>query len=647
MFFQLFLLTKETEKAKLSLPQLQKELFLPNYQDFIKDEPSTFESEIQNAHIEIKETTVGKQIRSEFNYNSCSISLSNAEFSENSAFGSGLTSGSGGALFALYSSINSYSSNFKSNEAVDGGAMALIFSNSIFQEGTFESNTAQRNAGALFIQGYQDSDAIYSQYIVQIKGTTFKNNDAGSVGGALVVSNTWQSFLDSCQFTSNSAFSAGGAIYYSNSPSSIFSSYFAENIVQQEIQRPFYNNMPDKFNNPKQINNHAGKGGGAIAFKSSVITLFQTQTKDIDTKLLQRTLYLQENCFFGNTNHFSEADINGSAHSILLDGFCLFISQSDSYDAPSNQVLGFSKSYYFNDKSQNIFIQQYNTSFDGSCISYSGTSSTSYNEVKQINFESYLPSLGLTSYIPSPTTFLAYATPITQIPYPTTRSYDTYPTSSRFTSLTIRTVKFTPKTTPHETPFQTPYKTPFRTPFETPIETPFMTPFETPNPTRSPGENQYYTKTLSQISTYTDVSSVLTSYETLTSTMSTNEHGVITITYYRTSFVEYTLSRTFTAALMEFYYLEEFEEPLLNSTSIIIIVVSVCAGLFIVAGIGVFIYRHRKSKQKDSDSIDELDNNNNNENRNTLNASILFNDGLQAYQDSITSDDRFADQLIF
>ena len=92
-----------------------------------------------------------------------------------------------------------------------------------------------------------------------------------------------------------------------------------------------------------------------------------------------------------------------------------------------------------------------------------------------------------------------------------------------------------------------------------------------------------------------------------------------------------------------------YEEPSLTSTTIIIIVVSVCTTLFIVAVIVVFLYRRRKS-MGDSSSVDEIDNTDINS-RNTLTASIIFGDGLQTYQDSITSDkdidDSFVHQMVF
>ncbi|MEC8381212.1 MAG: MopE-related protein [Myxococcota bacterium] len=163
----------------------------------------------------------------------CDVAISDSEFTGN-------TAGSGGAVFVEKGDLSLNDTTFNLNQADDlggailvdapnatstfsassisltnntsdyGGAMSLLYVDSVVTSSTFDGNLADTGGGALHVySGSFAGDLL-----------TVENNDAGSVGGAVFIGSgystdpvTTSSILDSA-FVSNSSGLYGGAFVY-------------------------------------------------------------------------------------------------------------------------------------------------------------------------------------------------------------------------------------------------------------------------------------------------------------------------------------------------------------------------------------------------------------------------------------------------
>lgn len=468
--------------------------------------------------------TAPSNTRRNSTYVLCTIYIEEStQFSNNYAFGSGKSSGQGGAIMISNSilCISNYNSNsfvtFTGNSASVGGAICAISSASLSYNTIFQSNIAYKFGGAFYFQGaYSSVDGyLASQVTLLGSGLNFTNNTAFDMGGAIAATLTLEIYFENTIFVENKCSLSGGAVICFNcddlkfvgcaficntvdatNPDNHMVTYIRKLSAfgNEEISSDFPNtDIPTRFK---------GRGGGAISFlsnakKGSLLTGDNTYEK--------RTVNTQHCCFINDSATTTGQSFGqGAGHEILLEGYSQWISYYDYVSGFKNEeYIEGQKSEYVSRvlrgwASNSTGWQVYNlitsTSDSEICSLVSDIDVTvptfspeqSYSYASEINTGN-----GATSSVPSPTTFVYAATPITKLPYQTTASApftitaytvigsgaidyskeftNYYPFGESFTSfpfLPDRTIRATPAMT--LTASATPSKTPLRTDLPTP-----------------------------------------------------------------------------------------------------------------------------------------------------------------------------------
>ena len=144
------------------------------------------------------------------------VTIFDSDFISNSALNEG------GAIYETgesYLTING--SNFEKNTATmtssNGGAISLHSSRLNVTDSNFNENTIAKNGGAIYIS-YTSSSTLES--LVTLKNVTFTKNNATNYGGAVYITgrstdNQNVKMFD-CIFTSNTSEGNGGALYLTN-----------------------------------------------------------------------------------------------------------------------------------------------------------------------------------------------------------------------------------------------------------------------------------------------------------------------------------------------------------------------------------------------------------------------------------------------
>lgn len=168
----------------------------------------------------------------------------NEVYVEGSKFVENTAGSYGGAIYSAASKVFLKDSHFeKNNSSQFGGAVFMFGPLSQVENTTFKENSTTYSGGAIYLGNTSTDNQI------NITGSTFENNKAGSNGGAIYVT-TNKILIDGSEFLGNTA-SNGGAIATS-----------ASNKINSII-----------VSNSKFLNNEATKGyGGALYLDSSTST---------------------------------------------------------------------------------------------------------------------------------------------------------------------------------------------------------------------------------------------------------------------------------------------------------------------------------------------------------------------------------------
>ena len=430
-------------------------------------------------------------------YFQCSVCIQgNVLFDSNYAFGAGLASGSGGAIFVSYSYLlaENYQSHFHGNQARVGGAICSLASGVFFQEcPVFHYNIAFRFGGAIYFRGLSVcDDENHHEYnigtIQNIQATHYDGhflyNYASELGGAICFVSSAPCGIEGVGFGANAAGISGGAIASINCPLSIINCHFISNratcIYPRLHATVNSSKVPGNPNRP----NFIGRGGGAIYFIGDryIKGYLNPSDSPIGDNKLTRQLYTDQCCFSGNdAGSYSTTFGNGPGHEILLGGWVTWSSFGDTMDGYSPEtsrylISGVSVVHSNQQIYAGLIAEDQQPKYHIILMNISSESDSCNYHSPFFSDENIFPSITpgphgnstATSYVPSPTTFIYAATPITRLPYQTTSSWSQY-THATFTSPpTARTVPSTFVRTPVSTPAITPAITPAQTPSKSP-----------------------------------------------------------------------------------------------------------------------------------------------------------------------------------
>ena len=192
------------------------------------------------------------------------LSISNANFISNTASSAGgalfLADKAGGKVTITDSQFDQNSSDSMGGAIYNAGTLTFTGTNS------FTSNTAQQYGGAIFTDG-----------ILSVKNTTFDNNIAGVVGGAIASTTTQTASMtiSGSTFTNNHSVYDGGAIG-NYSGMIITNSTFENNTAQL--------NMAEDGTWTESVEDSTAVGGGAISLgavsSSAVASISNTTFKN-------------------------------------------------------------------------------------------------------------------------------------------------------------------------------------------------------------------------------------------------------------------------------------------------------------------------------------------------------------------------------
>lgn len=525
-----------------------------------------------NTIIDSQSFTNSKRNMAEF-YTS-SIEIRGSKFNQCYAFGNEFSGPSGGAIFTYCSQLLISHSYFTQNQAVDGGSIAIIYTNAQIYDDTFDKNIAFQSGGAISIYGTTTLEPNPSTAIENIINVNFRNNTAHSQGGAVYISLQGDAYFQDCEFSENSAGIHGGAVLSSESSCQFFSCKFQYNSAGKSLveDNPKENSKLYTMSSNIAKNRFAPRGCGGIAFSA-----FLEPTKDQKEK----SLSIDSCCFYRNIMINGYYDNKKAYKDIIADG--LFTSSMISTNFSE------SDSYAFINKTN--FHEYQNQVSSGECISGLSGPKNDGDSTLSISLASKIRSLGSsTSSVPEPTIFTYVATPITRLPNPTTKSRSYVPTSINLSTI----YNFTRKSIPPATPFSTPSSTLNPTRSISPSRS--VVPTQS-KPVASSGSTASASTIYINSTTFVNVS-VNTSTFTSVLTFETVD-GELRSKYVnsKTYLVIWVLNSTYFTYASETYIIIPLEEPShnigggLTSAQLIILSTIGCAVVFCLAVIGLFLFR--------------------------------------------------------
>lgn len=510
-------------------------------------------------------------------YFHCTITLKKATFTGNYAFGSSISSASGGALYASHSQISTTTttgdkSTFTSNEASIGGGICFIACKAYFKETVFTGNTVHKFGGAFYFQGIsEESNIDISQQYLKLDACQFTGNTAHDVGGALCFSNAAHSQIDGTTFDGNKAELGGGAIYCMQTELLIKGGHFKTNTVNVTRRNTDFdvglesNTLNRKYNTKSTgFSRFSARGGGAILFTS----IEPESTLRLETSGV---------CFKGNTvtsgDTFNPTNTN-SGDNVLLDGDVTYFSNKDGMDVHKIARSARKLSIFYN-------YEPLNGDLSGCTGEDNKTNSqTVHSFAKQSNTGDDRSTSG----IPDPTPYTYVATPITKLPLPTTESHITFPT----TKLKVIPENVNPPSEPASPPTVATLVPP--PPARTPI------PIITPKPGQKGKETVTKIETYSNITT-TKINTIVVSYDPdnrpyYITTEITGEFTIVTVVV-----IESTVNLA----------IEETPAPPKSNTMYIII--GVVAGIILLVAAALliwFVVAKKKKEDEESNSTVEM-----------------------------------------
>ncbi|EAY16393.1 polymorphic outer membrane protein, putative [Trichomonas vaginalis G3] len=431
------------------------------------------------------------------------------KFSNNFAFGAGVTSSSGGAIFLCESIFQAHSDSpdyhiiFESNQAALGGAICAKASALLLYNTTFTSNMAYKHGGAIYFQStFKPTESSYlSPQMTLIAGwLEFRQNIASEVGGAIAISYAVEVYIELSKFYSNKCSFTGGAISTANCDSlKLHRNWFAYNTVNASTTEYRLTTdtktklrgetIGDDYANTVIPNHQYGRGGGAIYFFSdSRKGSLPKGPKTYEQRIIQS----YHCCFYKDSATTTGSSLGGGAgNEVLLDGYIEYVTYDDYMYGAVPEVErdeAISKvNRPLNGNCSVNYLQMRNTTLEpwGICevittdLPGIGDAPNIYNETN-ISYINATETENGTAYdIPNPTNFVYYATPITKFNTPITQRQ--YRSAATVIGASLKSGKifpgsysvpllypnFTitiPKPTPHETVATTPHNTPKYTP---------------------------------------------------------------------------------------------------------------------------------------------------------------------------------------
>ena len=218
-FFQFFFFAK----MLIFFPIFIKCIQLPSFQPLGNDE--FFDNETLNTHIDYH-TGISQTQHNSF-ISSC-VHVWDSEFDQLYGFGDSVASGQGGVIYVYQCTLVSTNNRYRTNQAQTGGAVSCIFSAALFSRDYFDSNKCYSYGGAIYFQGYIKvgtySDTHFGS--LQIENSEFDSNFGGSMGGAVLVTDSRYCFVDQSLFEYNYAQYYGGVFHIRNTDKTIKSSRF-------------------------------------------------------------------------------------------------------------------------------------------------------------------------------------------------------------------------------------------------------------------------------------------------------------------------------------------------------------------------------------------------------------------------------------
>lgn len=243
----------------------------PSFQTNLNIEDQNIEDILQYFHRStiLSSNPKENQLR-KAEYFHCTIAMQNCDFIKNYAFGSTLSSASGGALYASNSEVSAdgkqdtTTHKFESNSASAGGAIAGVASKVLIQSFDFITNYAQKLGGALYFQGILENGKTNQDHFLLVKKCKFTTNEAQDVGGAIYITSNSESQISDSYFQENKATISGGALYSCDTQVVITSSTFKSNTVDVLSRNKETQN--EKLKREVDYSRFTSCGGAAIFF---------------------------------------------------------------------------------------------------------------------------------------------------------------------------------------------------------------------------------------------------------------------------------------------------------------------------------------------------------------------------------------------
>ena len=171
-------------------------------------------NEFAISNVKFTENFCGKNGGAVYMHNNCKCTFTNVEFSKNVA------QNCGGAIFTVQDcNAIMKGCTFTENRSIDlsGGAVFLRYIGTV-EDCVFTGNKSGANAGALYIgqsslsvNGFGNKTRRMSG--ITVSGSTFENNEAPALGGAIYIMMSGYTDMKECTFKGNTAGELGTAIW--------------------------------------------------------------------------------------------------------------------------------------------------------------------------------------------------------------------------------------------------------------------------------------------------------------------------------------------------------------------------------------------------------------------------------------------------
>lgn len=343
-------------------------------------------------------------------YSYSSIFIKNATFTENSAFGWTVNSGTGGCIYLNYGQIYIDKSEFNTNHANIGGVLSLTETCLVCCTSRFHANHAFYTAGAISLQ------AINTDCFGNIFACSFSECSAREYCGGCYFEKITDVYLELVSFERCHASIAGGAVGLNGSIAGLvgcsFDSNFAGLRVELMVQMP---DLDTEMSNTAMEDSEAETASFSIPvdFDGSE---FQTEAEPYIEANLYRKSHRKSKIVKGGGAIFM-ANVHGGSGELTTDR-CIFMKNScfDTSEFGFDIIFaGFCTWNSFNDESDhcqkvsfalskrepgNLEIFSRNAIFDGTMPLYPVTNTFTEQTLRYVDIE--ITDMGLSNVITEP-----------------------------------------------------------------------------------------------------------------------------------------------------------------------------------------------------------------------------------------------------